>query len=101
MSNDERKHDEPLDDERDERNNDEVVFDEELLDVEHDDDELLDEAAACRLIGGTKPIHPATLRRGVDAGRYSKPIRVSPNAKRWRRRELRADVERMAAERDA
>ena len=64
------------------------------------DDELLDEQATCRFLGGSRPIHKATLRRGVKDGRYSKPIRVSKQLVRWRRGELAADVERMAAERD-
>ena len=64
------------------------------------DDELLDEQATCRFLGGSRPIHKATLRRGVKDGRYSKPIKVGKNINRWRRRELAADVERMVAERD-
>jgi predicted DNA-binding transcriptional regulator AlpA len=65
-----------------------------------DDDELLDEAAACKFIGGSKPIHPATLWRGVKAGRYSPPVHVGPNIVRWLRPELERDRERMIAERD-
>jgi predicted DNA-binding transcriptional regulator AlpA len=65
------------------------------------DDELLDEAATCRFFGGTKPINPATLWRGVKKGRYSKPIRISDQAVRWRRSELQDDIDRMVAERDA
>ena len=64
------------------------------------DDELLDEAATCRFFGGTKPIHPATLWRGVKKGRYSKPIHISDQAVRWRRSDLQADIARMVAERD-
>ena len=63
-------------------------------------DELLDQEAACKFIGGTKPINPATLWRGVKDGRYSKPIKISAQAVRWRRSELQADIERMIAERD-
>lgn len=65
-----------------------------------DVDVLLDEKAACRLIGGTKPINPATLWRGIKAGRYSKPIKISPNGRRWLRREILADLQTLAAERD-
>jgi hypothetical protein len=64
------------------------------------DDELLDQDAVCRFFGGTKPIHPATLWRGVKSGRYSKPIKVAANTNRWRRHELQSDLDRMAAERD-
>jgi predicted DNA-binding transcriptional regulator AlpA len=66
----------------------------------NNDDELLDVAGACRLIGGSRPIHPATLWRGIKAGRYSRPIKIGPQSVRWRRSELAADIERMAAERD-
>jgi predicted DNA-binding transcriptional regulator AlpA len=63
-------------------------------------DDLLDIRAACAFVGGSRPINPATLWRGVKAGRFSKPIRISAQAVRWRRSELAADIERMAAERD-
>jgi predicted DNA-binding transcriptional regulator AlpA len=67
----------------------------------HDDDDLLDEAETCRYIGGTKPINPSTLWRGVRDGRYSKPIHIGPQSVRWIRGELRRDRERMIAARDA
>jgi predicted DNA-binding transcriptional regulator AlpA len=63
-------------------------------------DELLDVYEACRFLGGSRPINPATLWRGVKAGRYAKPIKIGPQSVRWRRAELAADIERMAAERD-
>jgi predicted DNA-binding transcriptional regulator AlpA len=63
-------------------------------------DELLDVDEACRFIGGTRPINPATLWRGVKSGRYSRPINISPQLVRWRRSELQADIDRMIAERD-
>lgn len=50
-------------------------------------DELLDIAAACRFFGGSKPIHPSTLYRGIAAGRYPKPANLGPNTRRWIRRE--------------
>jgi predicted DNA-binding transcriptional regulator AlpA len=64
------------------------------------DDELLDVYGACRLIGGSRPINPATLWRGVKAGRFSRPLKIGPNFVRWRRSELAADIERMTRERD-
>jgi predicted DNA-binding transcriptional regulator AlpA len=64
------------------------------------DNELLDEEAACRFLGGSRPIHPTTLWRGVKVGRYSKPIKISKQAVRWLRNELADDIARMAAERD-
>jgi predicted DNA-binding transcriptional regulator AlpA len=63
-------------------------------------EELLDIHGACRFIGGSRPINPATLWRGVRAGRFSKPIKISAQAVRWRRSELEADIERLTAERD-
>jgi predicted DNA-binding transcriptional regulator AlpA len=51
--------------------------------------ELLHRAAVCALLGGSRPLHPATLYRGVKAGRYPSPIHVGPGSSRW----LRAEVE--------
>jgi predicted DNA-binding transcriptional regulator AlpA len=65
-----------------------------------DEAELLDVDETCRFLGGTKPIHPSTLYRGIKTGRYSKPIPIGPQISRWRRSELQRDVERLAAERD-
>jgi predicted DNA-binding transcriptional regulator AlpA len=65
------------------------------------EDYLLDVYEACRFIGGSRPINPATLWRGVKSGRFSKPIKIGAQAVRWRRSELSADIERMAAEREA
>lgn len=65
------------------------------------DDDLLDEQAACRFYGGTKPISPATLWRGVRDGRYARPIHVGPQIVRWVLSDLRRDRARMVAERDA
>jgi predicted DNA-binding transcriptional regulator AlpA len=65
------------------------------------DNELLDVYEACRFLGGSRPINPATLWRGVKAGRFAKPIKIGVQAVRWRRSELAADIARMAAERDA
>lgn len=50
-------------------------------------DELMDVEATCRFFGGTKPIHRSTLDRGVKAGRYPPPAKVSPNIRRWIRGE--------------
>ena len=38
--------------------------------------------AACKLIGGDKPIHPVTYYRGVKRGIYPAPFRPSPNVSR-------------------
>ena len=58
-------------------------------------DELLDSTAACQFIGGSRPINPATLWRGVKAGRFSQPIKIGTKSVRWRKRQLQADLERM------
>ena len=62
------------------------------------DDEYLDVKAACRFIGGTKPINPSTLYRGVKERRYSPPDHIGPNMVRWRRSQLARDLERIAAD---
>ncbi len=60
-------------------------------------DEFLDCDTVCRLIGGSKPINPATLYRGIRALRYPKPVKVGPGSSRWVRAEVEA-VLRQAAE---
>jgi len=53
----------------------------------HDpDSDLLDIEAVCRFFGGSKPLHPATIYRGIGT-RYPRPVRVSPNVNRWLRSE--------------
>jgi predicted DNA-binding transcriptional regulator AlpA len=64
------------------------------------DEELLDRDATCAFFGGSRPIHFATLYRGIKAGRYPKPIFVAPNSARWRRSECQAALNRIIAERD-
>lgn len=51
--------------------------------------ELLDRPAVCRLFGGSRPLHPATLYRGIRAGRFPAPIKVGASA-RWLRAECEA-----------
>jgi hypothetical protein len=46
--------------------------------------------AACRLIGGDKPVSPSTYYRGVARGIYPAPIKVSPNVSR-------VDLDKVAA----
>jgi hypothetical protein len=40
--------------------------------------DLLDRDATCRFFGGTRPINPATLYRGVRKGRYPKTCESRP-----------------------
>jgi predicted DNA-binding transcriptional regulator AlpA len=60
------------------------------------EDDLLDLDAVCRFFGGSKPLHPATIYRGLGR-RYPLPIRVSPNANRWRRSECEAALQKIIA----
>jgi predicted DNA-binding transcriptional regulator AlpA len=57
--------------------------------------QLLDRDAACRFFGGTRPIHAATLYRGVRQGRYPKPVHVGPGSSRWLREECEAALQAM------
>lgn len=60
--------------------------------------EWMDQSATCAFFGN---IHPATLWRGVAAGRYPKPVKVSPNVNRWVRAENEAARAALIAARDA
>jgi predicted DNA-binding transcriptional regulator AlpA len=51
---------------------------------------LLDLRATCALFGGTRPINPATLYRGVRLGRYPAPVKIGPGSSRWLRSECEA-----------
>lgn len=65
------------------------------------ENDLVDEATACRVIGGkAAPIHRSTLWRGVNAGRYPKPIKVGPGMNRWRVGELLDVIAKAAAARE-
>jgi predicted DNA-binding transcriptional regulator AlpA len=55
---------------------------------------LLDRRAACEFFGGTRPINPATLYRGVRQGRYPRPVKVGGSS-RWLRAECEASLQRM------
>jgi predicted DNA-binding transcriptional regulator AlpA len=57
--------------------------------------ELLDRAEVCRALGGSKPIDPATLYRGIKAGRYPRPLKIGPNSSRWLRDEVLSALEAM------
>ncbi len=45
--------------------------------------ELLTMREVCRWFGGSRPIDPATLYRGVRAGRYPAPVKIGPGSSRW------------------
>jgi predicted DNA-binding transcriptional regulator AlpA len=63
------------------------------------DAELLDTGAACRLLGGTRPIHPASLYRGIKRGIYPMPVKIGENSSRWLRSELLDYIARRVAAR--
>ena len=61
--------------------------------------ELMDKDETC---GGTnRPINAATLYRGVQSGRYPKPIKVGANSSRWIKSECAAALAKIIAARDA
>jgi predicted DNA-binding transcriptional regulator AlpA len=51
--------------------------------------DLLDRVEVCRLFGGTKPINPSTLYRGIRDGLFPRPIHVGGSS-RWIRSECEA-----------
>jgi predicted DNA-binding transcriptional regulator AlpA len=60
---------------------------------------LLDRDATCRFFGGTRPLHPATLYRGIRLGRYPRPVKVGPGTSRWLLAECESALAGMAAQR--
>lgn len=62
--------------------------------------DLMDRDETCRFFGGNRPINPATLYRGISAGRYPKPIKLGPGNSRWLRSECEEALRQMMAERD-
>jgi predicted DNA-binding transcriptional regulator AlpA len=63
-------------------------------------DDLLDIGEVCAFFGGTKPLHPATIYRGMGT-RYPKPVKVGPNTNRWLRSECEAALQKLITERAA
>ena len=56
-----------------------------------DDNDIGTVRDACRVIGGRKPINPATFYRGVKAGRYS-ILKPSPGVTRVDLAKLREEI---------
>jgi predicted DNA-binding transcriptional regulator AlpA len=56
--------------------------------------ELLDRGEVCRYFGGSRPINPATLYRGIRQGRYPQRIKVGGSS-RWLRAECEAALRLM------
>jgi predicted DNA-binding transcriptional regulator AlpA len=59
------------------------------------DDDLLDIDDVCAFFGGSKPLHPATIYRGLGK-QYPKPLKVGRHAVRWLRSECEAALREMA-----
>jgi predicted DNA-binding transcriptional regulator AlpA len=57
--------------------------------------ELLDCREVCRYFGGTRPINPATLYRGIRRGLYPRPVHIGPGSSRWLRSECEAALQAM------
>jgi predicted DNA-binding transcriptional regulator AlpA len=60
---------------------------------------LLDRVEVCRFFGGTRPINPATLYRGIRLGRYPAPIKIGPGSSRWLLSECQASLRAMVEDR--
>jgi predicted DNA-binding transcriptional regulator AlpA len=77
------------------------LFDKVKLKMKTQQLDLLDKAETCRLFGGTRPIHPATLYRGIRDGRYPRPLKIGPGSSRWLREECEAVLSQMISGRSA
>jgi predicted DNA-binding transcriptional regulator AlpA len=55
--------------------------------------ELLDRPAVCQLFGGTRPIDPSSLYRGIKAGKFPRPVKIGPGSSRWLRSECEAKLQ--------
>ncbi len=57
--------------------------------------DLLDIEAVRHFFGGTRPLHAATVYRGIAAGVYPRPLRISANCNRWLRNECEEALRRI------
>ena len=57
--------------------------------------QMLDIRALCAKLGGTRPIHPATVHRKIKNGQLPSPIKLGRIA-RWDEREVDALLQRLA-----
>jgi predicted DNA-binding transcriptional regulator AlpA len=60
--------------------------------------ELLDRRAVAEFFGGTRPLNPATLYRGIRRGRFPAPVRVG-GCSRWLRSECEQALSKMLEQR--
>jgi predicted DNA-binding transcriptional regulator AlpA len=56
--------------------------------------DLLDLEQVCAFFGGTKPLNPATIYRGLGK-LYPKPIKVGANTNRWLRSDCEAALQKL------
>jgi predicted DNA-binding transcriptional regulator AlpA len=56
--------------------------------------DLLDKAAVCRMLGGTKALNTSTLYRNIRKGLFPKPIHVAGSS-RWLRDEVEAVLRKL------
>jgi predicted DNA-binding transcriptional regulator AlpA len=61
-------------------------------------DHLLDRGEVCRYFGGTRPINPSTLYRGIRQGTYPKQIKIGGSS-RWLLTECRDALAAMVEDR--
>src|SRR5262245_719255 len=72
-----------------------------LPEVVTDDEVMLTTDEACQFFGGpTRPIHSATLYRGVANGLYPRPVWIGPNSVRWLLSECRQARQKFIDARD-
>jgi predicted DNA-binding transcriptional regulator AlpA len=57
--------------------------------------DLLDRRRVCEFFGGTRPLNPATLYRGIRTGRFPAPVKIGPGSSRWLRAECEAALQAM------
>jgi predicted DNA-binding transcriptional regulator AlpA len=70
------------------------------MDPHINDEDIWDKDSVCAFFGGKKPLHPATLYRGIADGRYPKPFHPSPGTSRWLPAECRAARDALIAQRN-
>jgi predicted DNA-binding transcriptional regulator AlpA len=61
---------------------------------------LMDIGETCRFFGGSNsPLNPATLYRGIKAGKYPPPVKIGQGTSRWVRGECENALRKMIAAR--
>jgi hypothetical protein len=66
-----------------------------------DDEVMMTGPETCTFFGGPgRPLHLATLYRGIANGRYPRPVWIGPNSVRWLLSECRQARQKMIDARD-